>query len=192
MNHSNKFCNLVHDDQQQQKQQQQHYSNTLQSSSGRSTWQVYTNTYSYVAQQRQYNRNLSGQDTLLWDRTRCLRNKTETTVKTTHRVAAAATALCMHVKLTSRWLRRHLNHHRICLHWKKRRKCPTKKHHDPGLEPRTPTSEWQQPICSPTQSCSYMSIYQIDMYLCVRIDVWKELTQKRKQHPPQGDDASTV
>ena len=38
----------------------------------------------------------------------------ETTVITTHRAAAAAAAaaalLCMHIKLTSRLLRRHLNH----------------------------------------------------------------------------------
>ena len=37
-----------------------------------------------------------------------------------------------------------------------------------------------------------MTIYLIDVYLYVRIDVWKTLTKKRKQHPPQRDDASTV
>ena len=30
------------------------------------------------------------------------------------------------------------------------------------------------------------------MYLYVRIESWDILTQKRKQHPSQGDDASTA
>ena len=37
-----------------------------------------------------------------------------------------------------------------------------------------------------------MTFYQIDMYLYVRIDVWKKTVTTRKKHPPQGDDASTV
>ena len=30
------------------------------------------------------------------------------------------------------------------------------------------------------------------IYLYARMDVWEKLTKKRKQHPPQGDDTSTV
>ena len=37
-----------------------------------------------------------------------------------------------------------------------------------------------------------MTMYQVDMYLYVRINVWKNITKQRKKHPPQGDDASTV
>ena len=36
-----------------------------------------------------------------------------------------------------------------------------------------------------------MAICQIDMFLYVGIGVWGK-TKERKQHPPQGDDASTV
>ena len=43
-----------------------------------------------------------------------------------------------------------------------------------------------------TYSGSYMTIYQIDMYLYVQIDVWERKIKKRKQYPPQGDDKSTV
>ena len=49
LNHSNKFCHPANDDEQQLQHQQ--CSNTQSSSSG-NTWQVYTNTYSYVVQQR--------------------------------------------------------------------------------------------------------------------------------------------
>ena len=31
-----------------------------------------------------------------------------------------------------------------------------------------------------------------DMFLYLRIDVWKKMPKKRKKHPPQGDDVSTV
>ena len=51
---------------------------TLQSSSSRSTWQVYIQLHTRKlcsSVQLQYNYNLSGQGTLLWNRTRCLRNK---------------------------------------------------------------------------------------------------------------------
>ena len=43
-----------------------------------------------------------------------------------------------------------------------------------------------------TYKGSYTTIYRIDMYLYVRIHVWKKMTKRRKKHPPQGDDASTV
>ena len=37
-----------------------------------------------------------------------------------------------------------------------------------------------------------MTIYRIDVYLYVRIDVWKKNDKKTKKHPQQGNDASTV
>ena len=53
------------------------------------------------------------------------------------------------------------------------------------------SAKGQRPICSPTYS--YMIIFQVDMFLYVRMDVWVKMTQKkRKQHLPQGGDASTV
>ena len=38
---------------------------------------------------------------------------------------------------------------------------------------------------------SLHEISQIDIYLYVRIHTWEILTKNRKQHPSQGDDAST-
>ena len=68
--------------------------------------------------------------------------------------AAAAAALCMHINLTSRLLKRHLNHHTwyISLHWdkKKSENGAQKKKRRPRFEPRTPRSQGQQPICYPT------------------------------------------
>ena len=75
----------------------------------------------------------------------------------THRAAAAvaaAAALCMHIKLTSRLLRGHLNQHLTYFYTAKQNKgnaTRTKKHH-PGFEPRTSRSERQQPTCYPTLS----------------------------------------
>ena len=82
--------------------------------------------------------------------------KRETTVMTAHRAAAAAAGLCMYIKLTSRLLRRHLNHHRtyFCTGTRRRgmsHQKKTKRHHHPGFEPRTSRSEGQQPSCSPTE-----------------------------------------
>ena len=53
MDNSNKFCHPAHDDEQQQQAAaaEQQYRNILQNSSYRSTWQAYTNTYSYIVQQ---------------------------------------------------------------------------------------------------------------------------------------------
>ena len=36
-----------------------------------------------------------------------------------------------------------------------------------------------------------MKQFQIDIYLYVRIHTWEILTEKRKQNPSRGDDAST-
>ena len=80
----------------------------------------------------------------------------------------------------------------IFRHWnKKKGECHKHTHHHPGFDPRTPRSERQQPTCSPSQVLN-LTIYQIDTYLYERIDVWGKLSKRRKQHPPRGDDASTV
>ena len=98
----------------------------------------------------------------------------------------------MHIKLTSRFIRRHLNRRTYFYTGNKREIVHKKKKKDhPGFEPRTPRSEVQQ-TCLFTYSGSCMTVYQIDMYLYVRIDVSEKLEKKRKEHPPQGDDASTV
>ena len=47
VNNGKRSCQPAHDDEEQQQQQQQQCSNTLHSSR-----QVYTNTYTYVVQQR--------------------------------------------------------------------------------------------------------------------------------------------
>ena len=64
----------------------------------------------------------------------------------------------MHIKLTYRLLRRHLNHHRTYFYTgtnKNRELSHThKKKHHPGFEPRT-TSEGQQPTCA--RKGSYMN-----------------------------------
>ena len=105
--------------------------------------QIHTRT---LCSSAQYNCNLSGQGTPLWKRTRCLRNSN----KTTHNRAAsaAAAALCMHIKLTSRLLRRHLNHHRTYFYTGTSQREMTHKntrtHHHSGFEPWTPGSEGQQ------------------------------------------------
>ena len=76
----------------------------------------------------------------------------------------------------------------IFLHWNKKGKCHKKKHHHPGFEPRTPTSEGQQPTSSSTQVLTWQFIRLIlrSMYLCVRIEVWEKLANKRKQHAAGG------
>ena len=96
--------------------------------------------------------------------------KRETTAITTHRAAAAAEAAaapCMHIKLSSRSLRRHLNRRRTYFYTgtKKEGKCHTPKTPSyPGFEPRTPRSKGQQPTCSPTQVHIWYFIRLICIY----------------------------
>ena len=131
----------------------------------------------------------SGPGTLLWSRTRCLRNKTRKTVirVTTHSAAGAAApaAPCiMYVKLTSRLLRRHFDHHRwsyIFLHWNKKNNV-TKKKTSTGLESQTPSAMGQHPICSPT--FSYIMIFQIDVFLY--IGHLGKIDEKTKKAPAAG------
>ena len=123
----------------------------------------------------------------------CCSNNSSIAAHRAAAAAAAAAALCMHIKLTSRLLRRHLNHHMcLLLHWnKKKGKCHTKKTAS-GI--RTTDTEVRR-------AATYLlphSVYGIHrprlvyIYTYVQIDVWENLTKKRKQHPPPGDDASTA
>ena len=80
---------------------------------------IHTRTSCSSVQYTSYNR--SGPGTLLWNRTRCLVTKRDIVI-TTHRAAAA---VCMHMKLTSRLLRRHLNRHRslyVFLRWNQKKR----------------------------------------------------------------------
>ena len=74
----------------------------------------------------------------------------------------------------------------IYLHWTKKGKCHKK---TPSSWIRTNDAKVRG-----TATClfTYSGIYMIDMSMCVRIDVWEKMTKKQTQHPPQGDDASTV
>ena len=93
------------------------YSNTLQSSSSKkrhgSYIQIHTRTsWSSVLQ---YHCNLSGADqgTLLWNRTRCLWNKKRNNNGNNNTQSSSIGSSTMYAyKVTSRLLRRHLNHHR--------------------------------------------------------------------------------
>ena len=73
-------------------------------------------------------------------------------------------------------------------HWKKGNVTQHKRH---TLSSSIRTMErCRSSLC--TYSCLHMTICQVDMYLYVRIDVGQNLTGKRKHHPPQGDDTSTL
>ena len=146
------------------------------------------------------NYNRSGPGTLLWNCTRCLRDKKrKKTVTTTHRAAAAAPTalLCMYTKLTSRLLRRHFNH--INYLWSHytyfytgTKKNVTKSN---PITYRARTSDAEAKVTAAylfTYLGSYMIIVQIDMFLYIWMDVWVKMTKKTKKHPPQGDDASKV
>ena len=64
-----------------------------------------------------------------------------------------------------------------------------KKHHHPWFEPRTPRSEGQH---LPVHLFRFLHDNLSDWYVSIQIDVWEKVIKKRKQHPPQGDDASTA
>ena len=140
-NHSNKFCHPAHDDEQQQLHQQQKI-NTLQRSSSRSTWQVYTNTYSYVVQQRtnstKYNDNLSGQST------RCetvhgvyVTKKETATAITSQSSSSGSSTMCTYRTDFSTDCSDDtpINVHNLILEQNKNGTATKEKHH-PGIEPR--------------------------------------------------------
>ena len=107
----------------------------------------------------------------------------------THRAAvAAAAALCIHVKLTSRLLRRHLNHHRtyFCVFTmlQKKWKWNTKKGHHPRFEAWTLRSQGQQSTCYPNLFTVYIDR---DWYVSIRTN--RRLSyfdQKTKTAPVAG------
>ena len=121
---------------QQQQLQQQQYVNTPQSSSSSKPQRKYMSgiyKYTLVRRAAAYSINRIYQV-----KVRCcitagdvhVTNRETKTVISTHSraAAAAAAALCMHIKRTSRLIRRHLNHHRtyVYTHWnKQKRKCAT-------------------------------------------------------------------
>ena len=88
----------------------------------------------------------------------------------------------MHLKLTCRLLRRHLNHHRTYFYAEtKKGKCHTRKKKKKklsGIKPRTPRSEGRLPTCSPSQVFASLHV-KTDMDLYVRIDVWEKMTKRR-------------
>ena len=59
-----------------------------------------------------------------------------------------------------------------------------------GFKPSTSFSDGVQSTFEPPVSLHDLS--QIDIRLYVRIHTWEILTRTRKQHPSQGDDASTA
>ena len=104
-----------------------------------------------------------------------------------HRAAAAAAAAapCMHIKRTSRLLRRHLNHDRTHFYTGTTKGgMPHKKKHHPGFEPRTPRSEGQQPTCYPTLFLAYIDR---DWYISIRTNRrLGKIDQKTKTAPAAG------
>ena len=107
--------------------------------------------------------------------------------------AAAAAALCMHVRLTSRFLRRHLNHHRTYMFTRVTKyMAPTKKKKTryPRFEPPTLSQQGQRPTCFPALFLVYIDR---DRYVAIRTNRRLEnLTKRRKQNPLLGNDASTA
>ena len=88
-------------------------------------WQVFLNAYSYVLRQRTtYLKYIRSRHSVVKSHTVCTLTKRETTIVITTRraAAAAAAALCMHIALTSRLLRRHPSNHRTYFYtWIKRK-----------------------------------------------------------------------
>ena len=137
-----------------------------------------------------YNNNYdrSGPGTLFWNRTRCLLHKKNKTVITTHRAAAAApTALCMYIKLTCRLLLRHFNHHRwlyIFLHWNIF-DTTNKKNHALDSTLRSQVQSDSSLSVRLLIVGSNMMIFQIDVFVYVRMDVWVKW-KKMKKAPAVG------
>ena len=82
-----------------------------------------------VAYTTRYDYNLSDPASLLWNRTRCLRNEKRNDSNNNTQSSSSDSNTMYAYKLTSRWLRRHLNHHRTYFYagTKKRGKCHTHK-----------------------------------------------------------------
>ena len=115
----------------------------------------------------QYNNyNLSGPGTL-WNRARCLRNRQTTVIPTQSSSSGSNTMYrSIHIKPTSRLLRRHLNHHRssyIFLHWYKK-KGNVKKKNRYWIRTSDAEVKGQQRICSPTRVRTWQFIRLIYFY----------------------------
>ena len=136
MNHSNKYCHLAHDDGQQQQAVaaaatavQQHTTEQQQ------TYVTGIHKYIHVRRAAAYSTIIIRQVKVLCFETAhgVYVTKRGTAVITTHSrvaAAAAAAALCMHIRLISRLLRRHLNYDRwshIFLHWNEKKGNGTQK-----------------------------------------------------------------
>ena len=118
-------------------------------------------------------------------------------MKATHRAAAAAAAaaaLCMHTKLTSRLLRRHVNHRTYFYTGTKKKELPSHKKKTPsgGIRATYPevrgTASYLLPIfisCVPRPKLGCIYTYEYTRGKLI-------LTKKRKQHPSQGGHASTA
>ena len=101
--------------------------------------------------------------------------------------------------MTSRLLRRHLNHHctYFCTGTKihganKKNSTRLKKSHHPRFEPPTLSYYSRDRDLPATPLYFLYALTDIGMYLHVLIDAWDILTKKRKQHPSAGDNVSTA
>ena len=192
MNHSNNVCHPAHDDEQQHLQQQ-HCCSIATHYRAAAVKKGMAATYKYILVRRgaaYYSIIVIYQEQI---KALCCETahgvyvtKKETTVITKRSSSSGSSTMYACKTDLSIAQTTPQSSSYIYLHWNKKGKCHKK---TPSSWIRTNDAKVRG-----TATClfTYSGIYMIDMSMCVRIDVWEKMTKKQTQHPPQGDDASTV